>query len=469
MIGHRLCLAAFLAFAVTVSAAAEDNGPVSGHEARDRTGGEAAPPPPPLPEPRASVLPGAAALLSGLFQVQDSIVKGERSALKLQSDILRMMREQLLAMRGKPILPETDIGPVLLFGLAGGDPVAAVQVLSFVPGDHPDAELSRAVVSYLRRETRAALSRFETIDPLALPLPLGAYVAMAKGNAAMAENREVAVRNFDLVRLLAPGTLLEEVALRRLVWLHAGSGDAPAFHRAAASYANRFATSPYFGQFLKFFMQGVIRLPTDDGIRVVLDLLPEDARVTVKMRLSRDALIAGRDEIADIVSASLLSDLADSADERVQRAHLYAGMSQVAKGRLVKAWGMLRHVDRDSVPPADRELLDAALHAVREATDGDPESAAMITSALGDDPADGKPGEGVSLAPDARSPAAGGRVESPLPGAGAGQAPPLSAGETGMETREGVEAGAIADLKPLFDKASEQMKAVDELLRNLPK
>ena len=468
MIVRHLCLAACLALGVTASAAAEDPGAGAGHEPAQDTG-EAAPPAPPLPQPRASVLPGAAALLSGLFQVQDSIVKGERSALKLQSDILKMMREQLLAMRGRPILPETDIGPVLQFGLAGGDPVAAVQVLVFVPEDHPDVDLARAVVSYLRRDTRAAQAGFEAVDPLALPLPLGAYVAMAKGNAAMADNRETAIRNFDLVRLLAPGTLLEEVALRRLVALYAAAGDAPAFHRVAASYASRFATSPYFGQFLKFYLQGVIGLPTDDGIRMVLDLLPEDARVALKMRLSRDALIAGREELADIVSASLLSDLADSADERVQRAHLYAGMSQVAKGRLVKAWGMLRHVDRDSVPPADRELLDAALHAVREATDGDPESAAVITSALGGEPPDGPPGEDLPAAPVIPVPAAGQTAESPPPGASDGQAPLLPAGEDGVEPRESVEAGAAADLKPLLDKASEQMKAVDELLRNLPK
>lgn len=469
MIAGRTCLAAILALTVLVpGVAAQEHGKAGDHGA----GQAGVPPPaPPLPEPRASVLPGAAALLSGLFQVQDSIVRGDRSALKLQADILKMMREQLLAMRGRPILPETDIGPVLLFALAGGDPVAAVQVLAFVPDDHADVELARAVVSYLRRDMPAALPRFEAIDPLALPMPLGAYVAMAKGNVSISEKRDVAERSFNLVRLLAPGTLLEEVALRRLVWLTAGNGDAPAFHRVAASYANRFSASPYFGQFLKFFMEGAVRLPTDDGIRAVLDLLPEDARVPLKMRLSREALIAGNNELADIVSASLLRDLADSADERVQRAHLYAGMTQVAKGRLVQAWGMLKHVSRDRVPPADRELLDAALRAVREATDGDLETAGVITSALGGGTRDGVDEAARAEAQDA------------APGQDAGGAPSgatatglprpesaVLAGEEGRaETRQDVEAGAIADLGPLLDKASKQMDAVDELLRNLPK
>ncbi|MCB1424456.1 MAG: hypothetical protein R3D65_09085 [Zhengella sp.] len=458
-------LAALLCAAFVSGAEAEE--PHGGHQAEEA--GAGAPPAPPLPEPRASALPGAGALLSGLFQVQDSIVQGDRGALKLQADILKMMREQLLAMRGTPILPSTDIAPVLLFGLAGGDPVAAVQVLTFVPEDHPEAGLTQAVVDYLRRDTRSAVVRFETIDPLALPQPLGAYVAMAKANSAMATRRDVAALNFNLVRLLAPGTLLEEVALRRLVWLNAGNGDAAAFYRVAGSYANRFATSPYFGQFLKFFMDGAVKLPTDEGIRAVLDLLPEDARIALKMRLSRQAVIAGREDLADIVSSSLLNDLADSADDRVQRAHLYAGMTQVAKGRLLQAWGMLKHVRRESVPAEDRELLDAALNAVREATDGDPESADIITSALGGAPDGAAAGESET---DGGGP---GAAEAAARGLSAESAAPAQrdepTGDAGMKAQSAssMEAEAMTDLQPLMDEASRQLEAVDELLRNLPK
>ncbi|PHP65726.1 hypothetical protein CSC94_17920 [Zhengella mangrovi] len=447
--GHRVALAVMLTLLAGAPALAADHG---GSE----HGGEAAAPgkvpeAPPLPAPRASALPGASAMLSGLYQVQDSIVKGDRDALKLQGDILKMMREQLRAMRGKPVLPDTDISPVIVFALAGGDPVAAVQVLAFVPDDHPEVDLAKAIVSYLRRDTKTAASRLKDIDVRDLPLPLGAYVAMAKANASIGSNKEVAAENFNLVRLLAPGTLLEEVALRRLVWLSATTGDAEGFYDRAASYAHRFGTSPYFSQFLKFFMQGVVKLPTAPGIDSVMDLLPAASRVPVKMRLSREALVAGRTELAEKLSRSLLADLSDRADKRVQRAHLYSALTQVAKGELVRAWSTLKHVRRDDLPDNDKGLLDAAVAAVNQATDGDPESAALVTSALGGEDAGAHDG-----------------ADAPQDGTEGGQAAKTGDAEPGSDPKA-AEAEALADLKPLMDQAGEQMNAVDDLLKSLPR
>ena len=76
-----------------------------------------------------------------------------------------------------------------------------------------------------------------------------------------ADEPQEALALLDEARLLSPGTLVEEAALRRSIALAAALGDAKRF--ALASHASMCAAicdSPYASQFADAFVAGVITL-----------------------------------------------------------------------------------------------------------------------------------------------------------------------------------------------------------------
>ena len=64
----------------------------------------------------------------------------------------------------------------------------------------------------------------------------------------------------DRARLLAPGTLVEEAALRRSIAVAAKLGDAKRFLRLSEQYVRAYLRSPYASQFADAFVAGVVTL-----------------------------------------------------------------------------------------------------------------------------------------------------------------------------------------------------------------
>src|SRR5690606_40969681 len=101
---------------------------------------------------------------------------------------------------------------------------------------------------------------------------LAAFVALVKGSLAAKEHPAQALRLLDEARLLSPGTLVEEAALRRSVGIAAETGDAARFALASTQYAARFLHSPYASQFADSFVSGVIALNLSISLEKVADI-----------------------------------------------------------------------------------------------------------------------------------------------------------------------------------------------------
>ena len=105
---------------------------------------------------------------------------------------------------------------------------------------------------------------------------------------------------FDEARLLSPGTLVEEAALRRSIALGFGDqGFGAHFCSSCSQYVRRFLQSPYASQFADAFVAGVVALHKTIELAAIEEIVagmePEQQKV-IYLRLARRAAIDGHSQ-----------------------------------------------------------------------------------------------------------------------------------------------------------------------------
>ena len=103
------------------------------------------------------------------------------------------------------------------------------------------------------------------VDPTAYTPDIGAFLALVKGiGARRGPSPRSRSRCSTRRRLLSPGTLVEEAALRRSIAIAAALGDTRRFLMASEQYVRGYLRSPYASQFADTFVAGVVTLHDGD-------------------------------------------------------------------------------------------------------------------------------------------------------------------------------------------------------------
>jgi chemotaxis protein MotC len=306
--------------------------------------------------------PGQA--LDALQRVQDSIAIGDARALPLQAELITIMDKSFAASLngGNRETLETEL--VLVYALAGGSRAVFSSFIKRAEIEQPQQELVEAISAYLEGEAGKAQGHFEKVDVQTLGPRIAPFVALAKGTANIRKHPDVAIRHFELARVMSPGTLIEEVALRRMITLHMQGGNAVPFLKASEQYARRFIKSPYAAQFAESFVSGTVSMDeaiSDTEIEAVLRVVSAVRRNALYLRLAREALIAGRLPLAAFAATSAVKDGEFAKDPtRTAQIELYAIIPELTKADGPSLFQRIAAIDPNRLPEADRPLLDAA-------------------------------------------------------------------------------------------------------------
>jgi chemotaxis protein MotC len=252
---------------------------------------------------------------------------------------------------------------LLVYGMSGGNPVTLEVAISRLDLGKQDQAIARGVIAYLQGDPGGALQALRSVDPMSLPRDLGTFVALIKGSLLAREDPKNALILLDQARLLSPGTLVEEAALRRSVAIAARTGDATRFARASTQYVARYLYSPYASQFADAFVAGVVSLNTAishdklDDITAMMD--PEREKV-IYLRIARSAAIEGLIDLSTFASARAEQGHNGIRNTDDPRALLYASLSTMTSETIEEVREKLLKIDRDSLSESDRFLLDAA-------------------------------------------------------------------------------------------------------------
>jgi chemotaxis protein MotC len=418
-------------------------------------------------------------LVRCLQLLQDRIASGDQASLPLQRRLLEMTDERMRTAEVDTFKDAKNFRALLIYAMSGGNPLTIEQVVSRLELEEADQKLAQGVIDYLRGKPKGTAEALASIDPLTQISELGAFLALVKGSVSIADQPEQAMKLFDQARLLSPGTLVEEAALRRSVALASRLDDGARFMRNSTQYVRNYLRSPYASQFADAFVAGVVTLHKSINLDTLADItamMEAEQEKVVYLRIARRAAIDGLTELSAFASAKADKGRDGAPGPVDPRAQLYSGLSSVTSGTAVDMLGKLGGIDRDKLSKGDRALLDAVEAVASELT-----SAVPATSASASQPIDisDLPPAPIDIAPPPADPMIPDSVEAPSP---APSAPAEAAAPTApaAELPAGAAAPRVVPLTaqqpepaepedPKITEARRTLESIDELLGGSPK
>ncbi len=317
-------------------------------------------------------------LMRSLQNVQDRIAGGDKAALTMQGKLIVMTDEGFRQASAEKIADPRNIRALIAYGLSGGNPRTVQSLAPVIGEDQPLYPLAAGVVSYVSGRQDEARATFAAVDPLTLDPEVAAYIALAKGNANVNHDDQLAIESLIKARLLGPGTLVEESALRRLMALYMKTTNRAGFNDASADYARRFISSPYANQFAEMLVNGILSMKgprTQTDIKRIASTMPPAFRDAIYLRLARQAAVAGHLQLSEFAASMINGQLAkdniaagqdQSSGERQPgertglQSNLYSRISALLDDGEIERLKELDDIDATKLPEKDRGILAAA-------------------------------------------------------------------------------------------------------------
>lgn len=186
-----------------------------------------------------------------LGALQERVAQGEEAALALQRAVVQDIADELKAFPPEVWQSVRNRQALIKFALSGGDPEQLRVVLSRRLFTAPELPLAEAALAYAEGQRSVALRLLDKVDIYELPPSLAGHVALVK--AMVIANGDLArvIGLTDDARLLSPGTLVEETALRLAIEAAISQGNRAKFEAMALRYFRRFPRSPYLAAVIR--------------------------------------------------------------------------------------------------------------------------------------------------------------------------------------------------------------------------
>ncbi|SFM54020.1 chemotaxis protein [Methylobacterium pseudosasicola] len=299
--------------------------------------------------------------------LQDRIAAGSLAAHKSQPILIARIEGDLLNAAPEVWTDRHNVQAAIVFALSGGGPAILRRLTKQDSPETPETDLARGALAYIDGQEAEAGRLLRNVDTAALPTTLAGAIALTQAALTVTENPVRAIALLDRVRLLMPGTLVEEGALRREIFALGQGGDLKKFEVLAIQYLRRFQHSIYAGNFRQRFAYQLTQL--DFGrdetrfasfTRIMNELAPESRR-DLYLLIARTAVQAGKTNAALMASDKALVLCAPESPEATQ-AQLYRAAAEIVTlATFQTALRKLQAVDRAKLPAHDVQLLDAAL------------------------------------------------------------------------------------------------------------
>lgn len=326
-------------------------------------------------------------LLRRLQRLQDRLAAGTSEGLPAQRDLISQIDAAYAAFPQEIWQDERNARALAVYFLSGGTPGVLRRILDREPAPAGDIRLLRGILAYAEGRGEEALRFLGEVDARAQPNALGGQIALAQAALVVRQDPGKASDLLDLARLLLPGTLIEEAALRRQILVESQSTDITRFERLTRQYLFRFRHSVYAGNFRQRFAAALTRMAFVNDpaqfsrLEEMLKPIEPEGRRDIYLLIARAALTQGRTTAAELCAQRTLA-LAPPASLDAERARLYGAAATAASASGYEAaLKALAAVDRSRLDPSDIALLDAASEAGRTVRDASRVSIQAVSAA----------------------------------------------------------------------------------------
>jgi chemotaxis protein MotC len=346
-------------------------------------------------------------LVRSLQSLQDQVVRGNTRAHANLRVLLGRIAEQFDAADPGRWKDPKNARAAVLFVLNGGNVRALKKVIDAGGSVEVDENLLKGALAYGEGRRDEASQVLSSIDARLLHASLAGHVAYVQGELLEKKEPAQAIGYFEDAGLLAPGTIIEEAALRREIALLAAAGDVDRFETLAARYLRRFPSSVYSGGFRHNFALALAANTNvaDQGrlerLTSLLGGVGPAERGEVYLTIAGEALRKGKIRLASLAASSAAALSKDGSKEGL-RARLIEGATLIVTDDFDKGVEALTAIERGKLGDAEQGLLDAALSVAGQIrqmpAEPEPDSAAPVDKGKSADP-----GEAVKRAQNALS------------------------------------------------------------------
>lgn len=298
-------------------------------------------------------------MLRSLQFVQDSVVLGDHSAGEMQGFMLTALDTRLRNAEQSVFDDARNVDAAMIYEMSGGDPTTLEFLMTHDTAGDFDNRVADVLRKYLSGKGLLVVKTLAETATEYRDTKIGPYLSLLAGNVMSAKQPKAALNFYDWARLTAPGTNVEEAALRRSVSLATEDGMVPQALGYSQRYARRFLHSPYASQFADLFVDLAVSYDKDigrDDLVGVLAFMDQPRQREIYLRIARSATIAGKLDLA-AYAASRARDTSGNDTGAVQSlASFYGGVASISTPDVGVA---LRNINR--IPESELDARDRAL------------------------------------------------------------------------------------------------------------
>ena len=305
-------------------------------------------------------------LVRSLQSLQDQVARGNTRAHANQRVLLARIAEQFDAVNPEVWKEPKNARAAVLFVLSGGNARVLQKLIGSDAKIDIDEKLLKGALAFGEGRLDEAAQLLGGVEARALDPSIAGHVAFVQGELVAQKEPAKALAHLDDARLLSPGTIIEEAALRRQIALLAATGKADRYETLATQYLRRFPNSVYAGSFRQQFAAAIAvnTNAAEPGRLARLESMlggvgPVDRR-DVYLTIAKEALVKGNVEMARFAAANA-ARLVGEDGEGMERAQLYEGAVLIVSDDFEKGVELLSAVERGKLAEPDAVLLDAAL------------------------------------------------------------------------------------------------------------
>jgi chemotaxis protein MotC len=312
-------------------------------------------------------------LVRQLQKLQEQLAHGSKAAQSAQTQLMAAIPSSFLAADPAVWREPRNARAAVMYLFGGGRPNVIRTVLnrSTLPRDIDP--LLKGALAYAEGQDAVARELLRPVDPHGLPPNLGGHLALVEATLLAQTDKAKARKLLDLARLLVPGTLVEEAALRRQIFLESDPATLGSFVFLSRQYLHRFRSSIYAENFKQHLAATAVRLGAAGDLAplgmidsVIAELPPAEGR-PLYLSMAKAAVVQGHTEAARFAAQRAAAIAQDSSRDSA-RAQLYASAALIVSADVSKGVAALEAADRSHLSPADADLRDAALAVAHSVT-----------------------------------------------------------------------------------------------------
>ncbi|MTI45916.1 chemotaxis protein MotC [Roseibium hamelinense] len=304
-----------------------------------------------------------------LQSLQSQVAQGNSHALAAQRALLLKMDDDFLLMPIDTWQDPRNARAAVIHLLSGGHPKVIRVLQEMEPAPAIDPRLMDGALAYVEGREQDVAESLKDIDPKTLAPNLGGHVALIKAAVTLRTDPAQALELLAVARLLMPGSLVEEAALRREIFVAGTLDDVEKFQSLSIRYLRRFRDSVYAGDFRRRFALAIDALgfgKSPEKFALLESLIAEfdnDTQRSLYLRLARTALLSGNLGIVEKATREAMP-LAMGGTRESELLKLYRAGALIEIEDIKKTRDLLWSINKDLLSASEQKLMAAIFSVV---------------------------------------------------------------------------------------------------------